>query len=297
MRFDLTDLRLFVAVCDTGSITGGAGRVGLSLTSASVRIRQMEEEIGARLFERRHRGVEPTLAGRSVLHHARQIGEQVQRLHAELADHRRGVSGHVRVLSNTAALSEVLPQRLGAYLRARPWVRIDLEERPSGEIVADIRRGRAEIGIIAAGPDTAGLTEIPFASDELVVVAAPGDPLAALPAVPFPALFERAFVGLTSGTPLHVFLSDKAAAEGGQLFYRLRLRSFDDICRVVAEGIGVSVVTRSAAERCAAALALAILPLDAAWAQRTLLMVVSGRLSPAAADFVAAMRAAGRQGQ
>lgn len=294
MAFDLTDLALFVAVCDAGSITRGAARIGLSLPSASVRVRRMEAAAGGPLFERRHRGVEPTPAGRTVLHHARLVGEQTRRLALELADLRRGVGGHVRILSNTAALSEVLPQRIGAYLRDRPWVRIDFEERLSGEIVDDIRKARADIGIIAAGPDTAGLREIPFASDELVVVMPPDDPLAALPAVPFPRLFERAMIGLTGDTPLYGFLAAQAAASGGQLYYRLRLRGFGDICQVVAEGIGVSVVIRSAAERYAGAAPLTIRPLDADWAKRTLLMVVNPGLrpSPAAVDFVAAMRRA-----
>ncbi len=294
MVFDLTDLKLFVAVCDAGSITQGAARVGLSLPSASVRIREMEAAAGVALFERRHRGVEVTLAGRTVMHHARLVGEQVRRLDRELADLRRGVGGHVRILSNTAALSEVMPRRIGAYLRDRPWVRIDFEERLSGEIVDDIRNARADIGIIAAGPDTSGLREIPFASDELVVVMPPDDPFVALPSVPFASLFERELIGLTGGTPLYGFLAAKAAASGGQLYYRLRLRGFGDICQVVAEGIGVSVVIRSAAERYAGDAPLTIRPLDADWAKRVLLMVVNPRIrsSPAAADFVDAMRQA-----
>lgn len=292
MAFDLTDLSLFVAVCDAGSITRGAAQVGLSVPSASVRIRRMEDVAGGPLLERRHRGVEPTPAGRTVLHHARLVGEQVRRLTLELADLRQGVGGHVRILSNTAALSEVLPRRIGAYLRDRPWVRIDFEERLSGEIVDDIRNARADIGIIASGPDTAGLREIPFGSDELVVVMPPDDPLAALPAVPFPSLFERALIGLTGGSPLYGFLAAKAAVSGGELYFRLRLRGFGDICQVVAEGIGVSVVIRSAAERYTGAAPLTIRPLDAAWAKRTLLMVVNPRIhpSPAAVDFVEAMR-------
>ena len=64
MRFDLVDLRLVLNVADAGSITHGAARSGLALASASERIRDMERELGAPLFERQRRGVAPT-AGRA----------------------------------------------------------------------------------------------------------------------------------------------------------------------------------------------------------------------------------------
>lgn len=60
MRFDLTDLRLFLHVVEAGSITAGADRAHLALASASARIRGMEDELGAPLFERVRHGIEPT---------------------------------------------------------------------------------------------------------------------------------------------------------------------------------------------------------------------------------------------
>ena len=62
-RFDLVDLRLFVAVADRGSITAGAEQAHLALASASARIRGMEKALGAPLLARGRRGVSPTPAG------------------------------------------------------------------------------------------------------------------------------------------------------------------------------------------------------------------------------------------
>ena len=63
MRFDLVDLQLFVAVAETRSITGGAGRVHLALASASERIKGLETALGIALLKRGRRGVELTSAG------------------------------------------------------------------------------------------------------------------------------------------------------------------------------------------------------------------------------------------
>ena len=73
MHFDLTDLRLFTAVADEGSITAGAARSGLALASASARVRRMEAALGAALLERGRRGVQLTPAGFALAHHGRLV--------------------------------------------------------------------------------------------------------------------------------------------------------------------------------------------------------------------------------
>jgi len=63
MRFDMTDLRLFLHVVEAGSITAGADRAHLALAAASARIRGMEDDLGTSLLERMRHGIEPTAAG------------------------------------------------------------------------------------------------------------------------------------------------------------------------------------------------------------------------------------------
>src|SRR5215472_13234282 len=100
MRFDLVDLRLVLNVADAGNITHGASRSGLALASASERIRDMEREMGAPLFERQRRGVAPTAAGLALVRHARQVMQQLEAMRGELGDFAKGLRGKVRVLSN-----------------------------------------------------------------------------------------------------------------------------------------------------------------------------------------------------
>jgi molybdate transport repressor ModE-like protein len=153
MHFDLVDLRLFLHVAEAGSITAGAEHVGLSLASASARVRGMEEQAGASLLERGHRGVELTPAGRTLLHHARLVTDQMERMRGELGEYARGLKGHVRLLANTAAAAEFLPEILAAFLAANPSVDVDLDERPSPEVARAVAEGLAEIGIAADHAD------------------------------------------------------------------------------------------------------------------------------------------------
>jgi len=157
MRFDLADLRLFLAVVEAGSITHGASAANLSLAAASERLRQMEASGGVSLLDRGRRGVSATRAGEALAHHARLVLRQVATMQAELSEHARGVRATIRLLANTAAMAEFLPGRLGPWLAAHPRIDVDLSERPSSEIVKAIAGGLAEIGIVSDAIETSPL--------------------------------------------------------------------------------------------------------------------------------------------
>ncbi len=134
MRFDLTDLRLFLNVVEAGSITAGAERTHMTLASASQRVRGMEDALGSPLLLRHAQGVTPTEAGRTLLHHARVVRQQMEQLQGELGDYGTGLEGHVRVQCNTSAMTEHLPAPLARFLALHPRVSVDLEERASQDL-------------------------------------------------------------------------------------------------------------------------------------------------------------------
>ena len=120
MRFDFTDLRLFSDIVEAGSITAGAERSALALAAASTRIRNMEAVLGAALLTRSRQGVTPTPAGRMLLKHARTILGQAARMREDLSAFAGGLAGEVKLLANTNALTEFLPEALSSFLAANP---------------------------------------------------------------------------------------------------------------------------------------------------------------------------------
>lgn len=272
VRFDLTDLRLFLHVADTGSITAGAERSAMALASASARIRGMEDALGIPLLERGRRGVRPTPAGRAVIHHARLILHQIERMRGELNEYARGLKGHVRLLSNTAAINEFLPDALAEFLAANPNIDIDLEERPSHAIVAAVAAGLADLGVVADMVDLGGLETRPFRADRLVLVVAKGHRLASQPGVAFADLLDEPFVGLNTGSALQAYLDTHAARAGRSLSFRVRVRGPIALCRVVERGVGIGIVPESAAHRAAATSAIQVVELSDSWAPRLLVL-------------------------
>lgn len=278
MRFDLTDLRLFLHVAQAGSITGGAERSHMALASASARVRGMEDQLGIALLTRARHGVALTPAGLTLQHHARVVLGQMEQMRGELGDYARGLKGHIRVLCNTAAMTEFLPEALGKFMAANPNINIDLEERLSREIVQAVVDGLADLGIVSDSIDMAGLEQTPFRKDRLVLVMPPehalDTPQAQRNGIGFAATLDNDFIGLAADSALQRYLGEHAARAGKPLRYRIRLRSFEAICRVVASGAGIAVVPATAARACHSALALRTLDLTDRWAERDLTICV-----------------------
>ncbi|HEY7299639.1 MAG TPA: LysR substrate-binding domain-containing protein [Xanthobacteraceae bacterium] len=293
MRFDLADLSLFRHVVEAGSITRGAERANLALAAASTRIRNMEEALGAALLVRSRQGVSPTQAGRTLLQHARAILRQVEKLQEDLGAYAGGLAGQIRVLSNTNALTEFLPEALSSFLAAHPQVSIDLEERLSDEIVGLIAEGVADIGIIAGTVDAAALETFPFRKDRFVLVVARDHPLARRRETAFAQVLDYDFVGLDRASALQRFLSDKAARVGKPLRLRVQLRSFDAVCRLVECNVGIGIVPETTARRVSRSMAIAIVVLTDPWAVRELTICIRrlNDLAPFARRLVEHLRA------
>jgi DNA-binding transcriptional LysR family regulator len=274
VHFDLVDLSLFRHVVEAGSITRGALKANLALGAASTRIRHMEESLGAPLLTRGRQGVSPTQAGRALLTHARAILQQTERLREDLGAFAGASAGQIRVLSNTNALAEFLPEALSAFLAAHPQVSVELEERLSDEIVGQIAEGVADIGIVAGTVDTGALTTFPFRKDRFVLAVARGHALAKRSEIAFADVLEQNFVGLDRSSAIQRFLSDKAARIGKPLRLRIQLRSFDAVCRMVESNVGIGIVPETTARRAAKTMAIATVALKDAWALRELTICV-----------------------
>lgn len=265
MHFDLIDLRLFQHTLDCGNITAGAQRSHLSLPAASARIRAMESSLGTPLLERNRRGVQATPAGQALLQHARLIAQQVERLQFDLAQYAQGLQGQVRLLCNTAALTEYLPELLAGFLEHYPSINIDIHELPSLRIVQAITQGVADIGIISSAVTSEHLQTLSFRDDPLMLIMPPTHPLAYHANLRFADTLGHGYVGLQADSALALHLEEQALHLGQRLQVRVRADGFDGVIRMVAHGAGLGIVPLAAVQRWQGVLAL-----GEPWARRQL---------------------------
>jgi DNA-binding transcriptional LysR family regulator len=274
MHFDLPDLRLFIHIAESPSLTQGARKAFLSPAAASARIKALEAQLGSRLLYRDSRGVELTPAGERLLQHARLIMRQVDYLKSEFTEYGTDAAGHIRIFANTTAVTEFLPEVLAGFLAERPGVTVDLQERLSRDIVRGVLDGAADLGIIAGPVQAPGLQVLHFSTDRLVLAVPLGHPLAERQTVSLGDTLAYQHIGLHEGSTLLSFLREQVEKLGGTLALRIQVSSFEAICRMIEGGVGIGIIPESAARRHSRTMQLAILQLDEAWAVRERSMLV-----------------------
>jgi len=286
-RIDPFDLRLFAAVAETGTITAGARAVHLSLAAASARLHALEQAVGAVLMQRAKTGVTLTDAGRTLLRHAGRLRREMEALHAGMAAHAHGVRSTVRLLSNTAAISEHLPPLLGPFLATHPDIDVELRELDSQDALFAMRQERADLGIVADYVNTEGLATRPFREDRLVAALPTALAKGRAKTIAFADLLALPFVGLPAASGLSRFLHTRALQHGRGLHHRVRVPGLEALLRLVADGVGVAVVPALTAARLASP-QVRIRALSDAWARRQLLLCF-GELTPGAAALLEAL--------
>lgn len=268
MHFDLVDLRLFIHIAESPSLTQGARKACMSAAAASARIKHLEESFTNRLLYRDSRGVELTPSGKLFLQHARVIMRQVDYMKNEFNEYATEASGHIKIFANTTAATEFLPEMLAGFLAERPGVTVDLQERLSRDIVRGVMDGSTDMGIIAGPVKAEGLQVIHFSTDQLMLVTPLEHPLARRKKVKLAETLAYPHIGLHEGTTLLRFLNEQVALHGQTLNMRIKVYSFEAMCRMVEAGVGLAIVPESSARRHQRTMGLSIIELDEPWRVR-----------------------------
>lgn len=268
---DLGSLQIFVRASELGSFSKVAEQMHLALAAVSRRVAQLEYYYGVTLFVRTGRGVELTPAGQALLEHAKGILGQVNVAHADIADFANGLRGSVRLHVCTSAISQFLPKDLAAFHDQYPDIRLDIREALSVDIVSAIRDGVADVGVIIAGPHPVSLPTVNYRRDRLAVVAqlgfAPG-----VASIRLADIVQHELVILEDNTATTRMITAVALDEGLAVRLRVKVGSFDAVCRMVEAGFGIGILPRAAAAKFEDTLGLQLLDLEDAWAERQMLV-------------------------
>lgn len=283
---DLTSLRLFVTVCETGNIARAAEKANIVGSAISKRLAQLEDTVGTPLLVRKRHGVAPTPAGKTLLEHARSMLAGAARIERDMEAYASGVRGQVRILASASAMAESLADDVAAFLQQprHKNIQVDMEERISPEVVRGIRDGTASLGVCWDAADLGPLQSLPYRCDHLCMVLPPDHPLAGRKTLRFEQTLDYEHVSLPVNSAVQVLLHRAAAQLGRTLSHRVIVTSFEAALRVVRAGLAISLVPREVAEIHARAYGLNVVPLAEPWAQRRFIICFrdAQALSPAA---------------
>jgi len=272
MRLDFFDLRLFLNIVDTGSLTKGAERSAISLQAASERIKKLEQQYQVSLFSRHSGGVKMTFAGQVFAEHAQALLQQGQQLSQAMAGFSEGLHSNISLWCNSSAQSEYLPLLLPQYLVNNPNIQIDLKEAESNDIIAALASGTAKLGLISSFFPAPQLQTLEFSDDPLVLICPEQHDLAANQALTLADCLSYPFVGLMQYHSLQQSIETQARLLNCEIQYRLRLPNFAAIAQVVANGVGIAIMPKRAAQRLSKLYAFQQIQLTGDWANRKLLL-------------------------
>ena len=277
-QIDQVTLRLFIAVCEEGTIARAAEREFIAPSAVSKRLADLETLVDVALLSRSQRGVRATAAGEALLRHARLIMRGHERLQAELSEYAAGARGHVRVLANVSSMVEFLPEALAVFLKANPQVRVDVEERVSTEIVRGLEEGVADLGICRDAVPMGGLDVLQYRSDHLALIVPRDHPLAGEAAIDFEQTLAFDHLGLASNASVNALMQRIAVEKGRELNYRTYVSTFDAAYRFIQAGLAVAILPGEALPRHAAdEYGIVAVPLREAWAERRFVICMRDR--------------------
>ena len=234
---DLQSLRIFLAACEMRSMSKAAESLNIALSAASRRLSLLERELGTPLIVRRPHGIEPTAAGLTMMNYAREVLRLGDRLKVSLDEHRSGVRGYVRVSASSSVLVQRLAKDLSQFVRENPQIKVDLEERPSAATV--------------------------------LAIALPNDHrLAKRRELRFADILDEDIVALESGTATNKLLTSRAIELGKPMKVRVQVRSFEVMCLMINQGLGVGILPELGARPLSKALGIKLVRLAEPWAQR-----------------------------
>ena len=175
---ELRHLRYFVAVADERNFTRAAETLNIAQPRLSRQIRQLEDEVGAALFDRETRPIRLTDAGRLLYGHASQILASMDQLqaimrHAAGAERRRFVIGFVG-----STLYGPLPEVIHRFREQVEYLDVSLHECSTVEQIAALKEGRIDVGFGRLRIEDPAIRRLVLAKEKLVAVVSADDPLA-----------------------------------------------------------------------------------------------------------------------
>jgi DNA-binding transcriptional LysR family regulator len=282
MNPDLRHLRCFAAVARHGGFTRAAAAVRSTQPAVTLLVRQLEEMVGVRLFDRTTRSVQLTAAGAQLL-------PAIERLLADLDATIGGVReaaarahGRVVISALPSLTSSLLPQAIARIRQANPGIAVSVRDAVAGQVAAMVQSGEADLGLGGKPAADAGLAFQRLFSDRLVAVCPTRHPLAGRRSIAWADLVGQPFASMSRDSSVRRLVEEAFAAAGQRHDPAYEVLYLSSAVAMAAAGLAIAAVPSSALsamnlER------IAVRPLTAPAARREIGILTSRARSPSPA--------------
>jgi len=287
---DISLLETFTLVADLGSFSGAARRLELTQPAVSLQIKSLEKELAAPLIDRSHGKVVLTPAGRTAYAHAKKILADRELMISDIPRATGRVAGQLLLGASTIPGEYLLPPMLSEFRTMYPEVSISLEIRDSGGVLEKLRLEEIELGFTGLRP-AGDVVHHRFGEDRLVLIAPPHHPLSTKRKVSLEALAGERYVNRRAGSGTRAKVEsvmNEYGVDPDGMDVVAEMGSTQAVISAVQAGMGISIVSRKAAEYPARSGLIAMKELSGADLTREFFVVYSSErpLSVAADAFL-----------
>lgn len=289
MDLTLKQLQAFVTVAEAEQITRAADRLGSSQSAVSTLIRQLEKNLGLRLFDRHTRLLRLTQAGADLLPVAQRAVADIQSMVDDLRELGALRRGRVSVASGTVQAALQLPGLIRAFGDRYPQVSIAMYDVAEKMVVEMIVSGAVDLGLGTVPEGESEVIGTRMSIDEFLIVMRPDDPLAKCKDLRWSDLSGAPLIGPQRGNPIRERLESELARQGVALELHRTVREVSlplTIIGMVEGGLGAAIMTAAVARLATAMGLVTRTPLDPIVTREVSLIQRRDRsLSPAARQF------------
>ena len=233
----IRQLEVFVALIEHRSFTRAAHNLGLSQSTVSGHIADLERRLGVLLVERDRGGVRTTAAGEALLRPARDVLRAEQTARRAVQQLSGLVEGSLVVGGSTIPAGYLLPEMLARFHESHPGISLRLAAGDSGQILERLRTADLEVGVVGVAPDRAEFDAFPVGEDNLLLVVAPTHPLAKAKQISVQQLRNHPLVRREEGSGTRAAV-ERALGDPAGLPVALEMGSTESLRAAVRAGIG-----------------------------------------------------------
>jgi DNA-binding transcriptional LysR family regulator len=242
LPFNFNHLYYFFAVAKAGSFSGAADELRVSQSSISVQVKQFEDSLGHRLFDRVKSGVELTEAGEIVFQYAESVFSDVDTVLGQLKDVEHRFHGTIAIGTVNSIGVYMLPERIKAFNEVYPQVKINVTFKSTAELIELVKAGRIDFAIVTTNRHYAGLASEPLEKHKMFVVAPPGHALTSLDTVS-PAELERyPMLGFEEGMETRAVMDALFKRMAISVEYAMESSNVATLKHMVMAGLGISIL-------------------------------------------------------
>ncbi len=286
MNVTLRQLRAFLAVATEGHFTRAADKLDVSQSTISTLIRELESNLGLRLFDRHTRALRLTLAGEEIVPLARKSLADLDHALDNLSQLKALSRGRVAIAASSLQAALILPHLIQVFAKEHPGIVVTVYDVPQPEVLELVRAGEADFGIGTESGSRHDLATQVVGADTFIAVLPPGHPLGKKSELTWRDLAPVPIIGSRAGNPLREQLDQALMREGIALTRSHEVSLPLTIVGMVQAGMGIAVMTTTVSKLAASfGLTVKKVTRPVITRQVSLLFHADRSLSPAAQKF------------